>query len=102
MTPLHWAVQNGHAEVVAMLITYGATINVVNKFSLSPLDIAYQTGRNDIAELIRIGRRDAIIATEHLKVEMSGNENSNDTDSMSLKIESIRNDNLISNSPIGM
>lgn len=95
MTPLHWAAQNGHAEIAAMLITYGATTNVANKFSLTPIDIAYQIGRNDIIDIITLGRKNPLIATEHLQLEMSGNENSTDTDTLSIKIESIKNNNLL-------
>lgn len=52
MTPLHWAVQNGHAEAVAALIDSGAKIELTNKFQLTPLDIAIQIKRADIIEII--------------------------------------------------
>lgn len=102
MTPLHWAAQNGHADIAAMLITYGATTSISNKFSLTPIDIAYQIGRSDIIDIITLGRKNPLIATEHLQLEMSGNENSTDTDTLSIKIESIRSNNLINHaSPVG-
>lgn len=52
MTPLHWAVQNGHAEAVAALIDSGAKIELTNKFQLTPLDIAIQIKRDDIIQII--------------------------------------------------
>lgn len=100
MTPLHWAVQNGHAEVAAMLISYGAITNVANKFNLTPIDIAHQIKRADIVEIITISLRDPIIATEHLQLEMSGNENSTDTETLSINIDNLKGDNLVDSSPI--
>lgn len=103
MSPLHWAVQNGHAEIVSMLISYGANTNITNKFSLLPMDIAHQINRHDIIEIISMSIRDPLIATEHLQLEMSGNENSTDTETLSLKVEHLQHDNLVNNSsPIGI
>ena len=52
MTPLHWAVQNGHISVVDLLLRSGAEISAKNKFDLTPHDIAEQIGRSDISQLI--------------------------------------------------
>lgn len=77
MTPLHWAAQNGHAEVVTLLIRCGATTNPVNKFDLTPADLAVQIKRHDIVEIINVAIRDPLIATQHLQLEMTSD--SNDT-----------------------
>lgn len=80
MTPLHWAAQNGHAEIATILIRHGAATNIQNKFGLTPSDIAFQIKRHDIIDIIVMSIRDPLIATEHLQLEMSGAENSTDTD----------------------
>jgi len=53
MTPLHWAVQNGHTALVELLLRNGAHVNVRNKFDLSPQDIAYQINKLEIVELLQ-------------------------------------------------
>lgn len=77
MTPLHWASQNGHADVVSLLIRYGATTNPVNKFDLTPADLALQIKRPNIVEIINAAIRDPLFATQHLQLEMTSD--SNDT-----------------------
>lgn len=53
MTPLHWAVQNGHTEMVELLLQNGAHVNLKNKFELTPQDIAYQINKLEIVELLQ-------------------------------------------------
>lgn len=53
MTPLHWAVQNGHTAMVELLLRNGAHINIKNKFELTPQDIAYQINKLEIVELLQ-------------------------------------------------
>lgn len=53
MTPLHWAVQNGHTAVVELLVRHGAHTDVKNKFDLTPHDIAVQINKLEIAELLQ-------------------------------------------------
>lgn len=77
MTPLHWAAQNGHADIVVVLLKYGAAADVVNKFNLTPADIAKQIDRLDIVDLL-LAPSDT---SEHLSVQLS-----NDEDSMDLAV----------------
>lgn len=75
MTPLHWAAQNGHADVAAELIRYGASTNVENKFDLTPAAIAHQIGRTDIVAIINAPPQDP---SQHLALHLS-TENSSDS-----------------------
>ncbi|GAB1196413.1 hypothetical protein APSETT444_005683 [Aspergillus pseudonomiae] len=43
-TALHWAVGNGHAKIVQLLLDYGADINAISDTGSTPLDMA----RNDM------------------------------------------------------
>lgn len=58
MTPLHWAVQNGHTAMVELLLRNGAHVNVKNKFDLTPQDIAYQINKLEIVELLQAYEED--------------------------------------------
>ncbi|KAH8023510.1 hypothetical protein HPB51_014759 [Rhipicephalus microplus] len=51
MTPLHWAVERGHLEVIKCLLKWGADMNATNKFEKTPLDIALD---NDYVEVVRV------------------------------------------------
>lgn len=53
MTPLHWAVQNGHKMVAELLLKNGAEVKVSNKFSISPQDTARQINKWEILELLQ-------------------------------------------------
>ncbi|ERL92223.1 hypothetical protein D910_09542, partial [Dendroctonus ponderosae] len=53
MTPLHWAVQNGHTAVVELLLRNGADISTKNKFDLTPQDIALQIDNMEMVELLQ-------------------------------------------------
>lgn len=78
MTPLHWAAQNGHIEIASLLVRQGAHTNIVNKFDLTPVDIAIQCNRHDIVEIINTTVQDPEVATQNLTIEMNEMDNSND------------------------
>ena len=55
-SPLHYASQNGNLAVVRFLVTHGADIDsgVGTEASLTPLFMAYQSGRNRVAEHLKL------------------------------------------------
>lgn len=61
MTPLHWAVQNEHLEVVSTLLKHGANPDLVNKFDKTPVDIAVELNRMDILQTLQVIQRDSIV-----------------------------------------
>lgn len=72
MTPLHWAVQNGHADCVTLLLRAGAHSEAVNKFDKTPYDIALETNRLDILQLLQVVTKDPVVAeaSENLAIEL--------------------------------
>jgi ankyrin repeat protein len=52
-TPLHWAVQTGREEMVTLLLSRGANLNVRDKRGWTPMRLARKTGKASIAELLR-------------------------------------------------
>ena len=52
-TPLHYAVSGGHMEVAKLFLTKGADVNAKNDNIKTPLDVAAQEGRTEIADLLR-------------------------------------------------
>lgn len=83
MTPLHWAVQNGHIEVVNLLVKYGALIEVPSKFDVTPVMIAQQTGRSDIEEILIGAINNSAIASQNLVLQLNaGNVTENDAENM--------------------
>ena len=87
MTPLHWAVQKGHSEVAQILIRHGAITNIQNKFELTPLDIAQQSNRDDIADIVNMAIRDPFLAIQHLEVEMDNDSSDGIERSLNSKVE---------------
>lgn len=53
MTPLHWAVQRGRIEVIETLLGFGADINLVSKFGITPVELASGENRPDIYEILQ-------------------------------------------------
>ena len=53
MTALHWAVERGHISMVETLLRFGADANHDSKFGKTPLEIASDTGRPDIFEMLQ-------------------------------------------------
>ena len=49
---LHLAVVNNDIEIVKLLISYGANVNMHNKFKKTPLHLACQAGNEIIANLL--------------------------------------------------
>lgn len=57
MTPLHWAVDKQHVDVVMTLLKFSARIDLESRFFMTPLDIAQEGGRPDMLEMLQ-GRTD--------------------------------------------
>ncbi|XP_071809241.1 ankyrin repeat and sterile alpha motif domain-containing protein 1B-like isoform X1 [Asterias amurensis] len=60
-TPLHFAAQYGHTDVVSTLLDNGADPTIYNKKEETPLDLAAQYGRLETAELL-LHRRPELLA----------------------------------------
>lgn len=54
MTPLHWAVERGHRDVVECLLANGADVNIMSKFDKTPIDIARDSGRLDLIPILEV------------------------------------------------
>jgi cytohesin len=52
MTPLHYAADEGHTEVVELLIANGADVNAKNENGWTPLHLAAYWGGKEIVELL--------------------------------------------------
>lgn len=58
-TPLHWAVNSGHKNMIELLLANNADVNAKAKNTdWTPLDIAAQGGHAEIAELLIANRAD--------------------------------------------
>ena len=51
-SPLHYASQKGHKDIVDFLVSHGADVNVTDKYGETPLHIACKEGHKDIIELL--------------------------------------------------
>lgn len=75
MTPLHWATQNGHKEVVDYLINKEANLTIANKFDLTALDIAKQISH--VHSTLESSFYSVDIATQNLVIQLAHNETQN-------------------------
>ena len=57
-TPLHYAAQNGHKEVAALLLANKADVNAKAGNGKTPLHFASQEGRKDVAALLLANKAD--------------------------------------------
>lgn len=64
MTPLHWAVEQGHQDVIQLLLENGADPNALSKFQKTPVSLAYERGRIDFVSLLQ-QKRDFINVQPH-------------------------------------
>jgi ankyrin repeat protein len=67
-TPLHWAAQEGHKDVVRVLLASKANVNakvnqsertILVENGLTPLHLAVMAGKKDVAELLLANKADA-------------------------------------------
>ena len=52
-TPLHYAAANGHKEIAELLIEKGADVKAKDEGGKTPLDVAIQLKRTELADLLR-------------------------------------------------
>jgi ankyrin repeat protein len=52
-TPLHWACQNGHTNVVKFLLSTKINVNALNMYNYSPLDSANDRKNMDILQMLK-------------------------------------------------
>jgi ankyrin repeat protein len=52
VTPLHYAAYYGDIMIVSLLIYHDSIINVIDRYSHSPLEYAIMAGNNDIANFL--------------------------------------------------
>lgn len=54
MTPLHWAVERGHIQIIKLLLDNGASVYSKNKFDKTVFDIAEDNNRLDIINILNV------------------------------------------------
>lgn len=53
MTPLHWAVEREHVEVMHVLLEHGADANATSKFDKTPISLALEHDRLDLVDILQ-------------------------------------------------
>jgi len=53
ITPLHYASEHGHTDVIQLLIDHGADIDAKNKWGTTPLHLASSHGHTEIVKLLK-------------------------------------------------
>ena len=90
MTPLHWAVEQEHMEVMILLLENGADPHSISKFNKSPITIAFEHDRLDFAELLQRGQ--GITSDEKcVPLEESGKKNQKDHEEVEKDIQNLSN-----------
>lgn len=57
MTPLHWAVEREHIEVMHILLEHGADANATSKFDKTPISLALEHDRLDLVDILQQERQ---------------------------------------------
>jgi len=53
MTPLHWAVEREHVDVMHILLDHGADTNATSKFEKTPISLALEHDRLDLVDVLQ-------------------------------------------------
>lgn len=53
MTPLHWAVEHEHVDVMHILLDHGADTNATSKFHKTPISLALEHDRLDLVDILQ-------------------------------------------------
>lgn len=53
MTPLHWAVEREHVDVMHILLDHGADTNATSKFEKTPVSLALEHDRLDFVDILQ-------------------------------------------------
>jgi hypothetical protein len=53
LTPLHYAIEGRHVEIVRKLVKYGANVEAKARFDGTPLEMASSAGLEEISKILR-------------------------------------------------
>lgn len=63
MTPLHWAVERKHVDVMHILLDHGADRTATSKFSKTPVSLALECDRLDLVDILQ-QERDIVVGIQ--------------------------------------